>query len=295
VRVYVLGAGKVGTALSRALGAAGIRVTLRAMRRGLPRRPIDADLLVLAVRDPALPELASELAARSLVSRRTAVVHVAGALGPEVLAPLRGVAAGVAQAHPLLSFAATGKVPRFSGAHLLVQGDAVAVRRARELGRALAMVPRQWDAIDRASYHAAAGLVANGAAALAGVGAELLRVSGAPPEDAARALGPLLRSVADNVERLGLPAALTGPVRRGDVATVLRHLEAIERSLPHALPLYRASVAAQLPMARKLGDASSPALAELERRIRDGARARAPRRGKARRNSGSIAGRGRRS
>jgi predicted short-subunit dehydrogenase-like oxidoreductase (DUF2520 family) len=267
MKFYVIGAGKVGNALTRALRGERQTVTLRASRAGLPARTIVADLLVLAVRDGAVGPLASELAARSLVSRRTAVVHVAGALGPEALAPLREGSAGVAQAHPMVSFASRRMVPQLSGAHLLVAGDAEAVRRARRLARVLGMVAREWPAVDRTRYHAAAGLVANGAAALADAGARLLVLAGCPERDAASVLGPLLRSVAENVQKLGLPDALTGPVRRGDASTVLRHVASIEGAVPEILPLYRASVAAQLPMAAELGDASESALRDLARRV----------------------------
>lgn len=71
-------------------------------------------------------------------------------------------------------------------------------------------------------------------------------------------LGPLLRSVAENVERLGFPAALTGPVRRGDAAAIEKQLDLLRDRLPDALPLYVASGLAQLPIARRIGD-SAPA------------------------------------
>jgi len=105
MRVTVIGAGKVGAALAREIRAHGGRVTLRAARDGLPRRAIGGDLLVLAVRDRDLAPLAASLAEARLVSPRTAVVHVAGALGPAPLAALRPVSAGVAQMHPMISFA----------------------------------------------------------------------------------------------------------------------------------------------------------------------------------------------
>jgi predicted short-subunit dehydrogenase-like oxidoreductase (DUF2520 family) len=290
MKIQVIGAGKVGTGLTVALRRVKQRVTLRSARGGLPTRMITADLLVLAARDDKLAELARELASRDLVSRRTAVLHVAGALGPEVLAPLRSGSAGVAQAHPMVSFASKRVLPRLSGAHLLVAGDAVAVRRARELALHLGMVARRWPEVDRTSYHAAAGLVANGAAALAGAGARLLELAGCPARDSAHVLGPLLRSVAENVERLGLPAALTGPVRRGDAETVLRHIARIQRGAPELLPLYRASVAAQLPMAQALGDASERALQDLARRVGVGGAREGPKR----RRRSSIAGSARR-
>jgi predicted short-subunit dehydrogenase-like oxidoreductase (DUF2520 family) len=99
--------------------------------------------------------------------------------------------------------------------------------------------------------------VANGAAALAAAGVELLGAAGVDPATAAAMLGPLLRSVADNLERLGMPGALTGPVRRGDATGVARHHETILRLRPAIAPLYREMVAAQVPLARALGDAPS--------------------------------------
>src|SRR5262249_37369285 len=161
------------------------------------------------------------------VSARTAVVHVAGALGPEALEALRGQCAGVGQAHPLLSFASPRTAPELTGAHLLVSGDPVARARARALAVRLGMTARAWAEPDPGAYHAAGGRLANGSAAPASVASRLLEGAGCPERDAGRVLGPLLRSVADNIERLGLPHALTGPIRRGDAATIQQHLAAV--------------------------------------------------------------------
>jgi predicted short-subunit dehydrogenase-like oxidoreductase (DUF2520 family) len=73
-------------------------------------------------------------------------------------------------------------------------------------------------------------------------------------------LGPLLRSVAENVEALGLPEALTGPVRRGDADALRRHLATLRAKLPSAVPLYLAAARAQLPLAAAIGDARPEAL-----------------------------------
>lgn len=268
MKIWILGAGKVGRALQRALQGSSHRVTLRALRRGAPARPPAADLVILAVRDSQLAPLVAELAERRALASRAAVVHVAGALGPEVLAPLRDTCAGVGQAHPLVSFASSRALPTLRGAHLLVAGDAAAVRRARTLARALGMKAREWPKLDRASYHAAACLVAGGAATLVASGVRLLEVAGAPPADAARALGPLLRSVAENVERLGSSEALTGPVRRGDALTVSAHLACVVERAPELVPLYLAVAAAELPLARTLGEAGAESLDEIESALR---------------------------
>jgi len=268
MRVYILGAGKVGRSLARAVRAAGWPVQLRPARRGPPRRPIAADLLVLAVRDRDLAPLAAKLAGERLVGRSTACVHVAGALGPEALAPLRAVSAGVAQMHPMISFASPSFSPTLARGNVRVRGDAAAVRRARTLVLLLGMTPRELPGLDTVGYHAAAGLLANGAAALAAVSAELLVRSGVPRAVAPRLLGPLLRSVADNVEKLGLPEALTGPVRRGDAAGVAKHLTLLGELLPDAVPLYRAAALAQLPLARALSDAPATSFDAIDALLR---------------------------
>jgi predicted short-subunit dehydrogenase-like oxidoreductase (DUF2520 family) len=268
MKVLVIGRSKVGRTLAAELGRRRHDVTLVPARRFTPRRPIAADLVVIASRDGDVAALAATLAKSGRVERGTAVVHVAGALGPEVLAPLRGRCAGVAQAHPLLSFASPARSPTLDGALLLVRGDRAAVSRARALARALGMTARTWPHVDPTLYHAAAALLANGAAALAAGATTLLERAGAPRREAVRALGPLLRSVAENVAELGLPGALTGPVRRGDVATVARHRDAVATAAPEVLPLYLASAAAQLDLSRALGDAPEASLDAIARVLR---------------------------
>jgi predicted short-subunit dehydrogenase-like oxidoreductase (DUF2520 family) len=263
--VFILGAGKVGTSLARSLRARGAKVILRAARAGVPKRAIAADLIVLAVRDGQLEPLAKSLAAAAVVGRRTAVVHCAGALGPEPLGALRGMSAGVAQMHPMISFASPGSVPSLARGQVNIDGDPSAVRMGRRVAKLLGMTPRTIAGLDKVAYHAAAGLVANGAAALAAAGVRLLEGAGVDRATAAKMLGPLLRSVADNVEELGLPGALTGPVRRGDAAAVGRHLEVIRTRALELAPLYLELVRAQLPMARAIGDAAPAAFDAIER------------------------------
>jgi predicted short-subunit dehydrogenase-like oxidoreductase (DUF2520 family) len=272
VRVFIFGSGKVGRGLAEALGGAGWPVELRAARDGLPATRVTSPLLVLALRDSRLGPTAEELARRRLVGAQTACVHVAGALGPEILAPLRQVCAGVAQMHPMISFADPDAPPTLERGTLHVSGDPVAVRRAYAVAKALGMTARTIDGLDRVGYHAAAALLANGGAALAGIAARLLVRSGVAEADAPRLLGPLLRSVADNVERLGMPAALTGPVRRGDAAAVRQQVELLRRKAPDAVSFFLAAGRAQIPFVRALAevpvemvDAIEAVLAEAEK------------------------------
>jgi predicted short-subunit dehydrogenase-like oxidoreductase (DUF2520 family) len=257
-RVFVFGAGKVGAGLTRAMRAVGLDVTLRPQRRGLPKRPIDADLVVLAIRDRDLASTAEAIAQDRLLKlgarKVVAVVHCAGALGPSVLAALRAPGVAVAQMHPMISFATPAFTPSLARGQLHVDGDPAAMRLARALGKRLGMTPRTIAELDHVAYHAAAGLVANGAAALVAAGIDLLERAGVEREQGAAMMGPLLRSVAENVDHLGMPAALTGPVRRGDAVGIERHLATLTTLAPDLVPLYLAAARVQLPLARVLGE-----------------------------------------
>lgn len=262
--VTILGSGKVGRALAGALRRSGHRVRLRGARAGIPRR-IGDPLVIVAVRDPDVMRVAERLA-RGAVREDAVVMHVSGALGPEALGPLSDRVAGIGVAHPFLSFASARHPPRLAGALLLVAGNAAARRAGRALAAALGMRARTWT-VDPVLYHAAAVVLANGAAALAGAARDLLVRAGVPRRETSAVLAPLLASVAENVGKLGLPGALTGPVRRGDVATVERHLERIRRKIPTVGVLYRASARAQLPMAAALGEAEPRGLRRIERLV----------------------------
>jgi predicted short-subunit dehydrogenase-like oxidoreductase (DUF2520 family) len=265
MKVLVFGAGKVGRAIAKKLREHGDAVTLVPARKGVPTRPIDADIIILSIRDRQLGPVAADLAVSGVVKKSAVVVHNAGSLSAEALSALRGACAGVAQMHPMISFASTTFFPTLTRGHCHVKGDPRAEKRARQLAKHLGMTPRTFAKLDTVGYHAAAGLVANGAAALAAIGAELLVVSGVPRADAPKMLGPLLRSVAENVEALGFPDALTGPVRRGDAGAIERQIALLGERLEDALPLFIASAWAQLPLARAIGDAPPEAFDAMER------------------------------
>ncbi|HVH48198.1 MAG TPA: DUF2520 domain-containing protein [Labilithrix sp.] len=276
MKVFILGAGKVGRALAAALRKQGISVTLRPARKGVPTARIDASIIILALRERQLGPVAADLATSGVVPRNAVVVHNAGALPAEALDSLRGVCAGIAQMHPMISFASLKSFPTLTRGNVHVKGEPIAEQRARALAKKLGMTPRTFQKLDTVGYHAAAGLVANGAAALAAIGVELLAVSGVPRAEAPKMLGPLLRSVAENVEHLGFPEALTGPVRRGDAGAIEKQLALLADRLPEALPLFIASGLAQLPIAQRIGDAPKAQFAEV-REVLDRAQRRAVR------------------
>jgi predicted short-subunit dehydrogenase-like oxidoreductase (DUF2520 family) len=95
-----------------------------------------------------------------------------------------------------------------------------------------------------------------------------LVTAGVAADEAPRLVGPLLRTVGENVTRLGLPEALSGPVRRGDAATLRRHLRRLRQRTPDLVPLYVELARAQLGMARALGEGSSQGYDEVEALLR---------------------------
>ncbi|MBL9024138.1 MAG: DUF2520 domain-containing protein [Myxococcales bacterium] len=270
-RLVVVGRGKVGRALAAAARARRLRVVSHAAR-ALPELIGPCDLVVLASRDPDLPRLVPLVAAA--LRAPTAVVHCSGALSAEVLGALRSGGHAVGAMHPLASFATARQPPALEGVALVVSGDAPARRMARRLGRKLGMCCFEPARLDPAAYHAAAAIVANGSAALAAAAEALLTRAGFDPSVHGRLLGPLLGSVGENITRLGPRAALSGPVRRGDVATIERHLAVVGPSGSGAgstnlSSLYRALALAQLPVAEAMGEAPEGALARIRALVED--------------------------
>jgi predicted short-subunit dehydrogenase-like oxidoreductase (DUF2520 family) len=266
--VFVWGAGKVGRALARALKNGGVPVTVRAARRGLPSK-LAADVVLVTVRDGDIAARAGQLADSGLLDgRRAVVLHCAGARAPDELAALRSAHVAVGQLHPLLSFADPRRPPTLQGGAALVAGDARAVVAARRLAKRMGMRPFEAPGLDPALYHAAAALLANGAAALAADAGLVLARAGVAEEKVPEVLAPLLASVADNVAHLGMAEALTGPIRRGDVTTVRAHLERLAAHVPEVLALYRAVARAQLRLAADIGEATAAELDAIERQLR---------------------------
>jgi predicted short-subunit dehydrogenase-like oxidoreductase (DUF2520 family) len=223
LKVCVLGRGKVGTALAREFGRAGL--TTAQLRGRAPWRPLPpAQVYLLAIPEVALAPVAAALGPQ--LPKPAVVLHCAGSRSHEELAALRDYGAAIGVLHPLVSFADRKRPPPLAGATFVFQGDARAHRDARKLVRALGAHLLKAEAVGPA-YHAAAALVANAGVALAWSGLHILSSLGFPEQQATQALAGLLASVAHNIRHVGLPGALTGPVVRGDARTVDGHLKAL--------------------------------------------------------------------
>jgi predicted short-subunit dehydrogenase-like oxidoreductase (DUF2520 family) len=188
-----------------------------------------ADVILLTTPDGALAGVAKALArAGGSKCRGKIVLHTSGALDRSVLAPLARRGAATGSLHPMQTFSGRG-VPELRNVIFAVEGDRRAQRAAQRIARALGGVPVAIDGRSKHAYHAAGALVAGHALALVEAAAQMLIEIGFTRRRALQTLLPLIRQMLDNLERLGPQAAWTGPIARGDYATVAEHRKALRR------------------------------------------------------------------
>ncbi|GLZ40355.1 oxidoreductase [Actinokineospora sp. NBRC 105648] len=256
-----MSAGRVGAVLGAALDRAGHTVTatsavsresLRRAEELLPDAAVlppdevakNADLVLLALPDDALAGMVRGLVAAGAIRPGQIVVHTSGAHGVDVLGPVTDHGALGLALHPVMTF--TGRpedlqrIVACSFGVTAADGDEVAWNVAEALVVEMGAEPVRVPEAARPLYHTALAHGANHLVTLVGECADLLRQSGiGTPE---RLLGPLLSAALDNALRHG-DRALTGPVARGDVGTVRKHVTVLTEHAPHMLPAYRALAA----------------------------------------------------
>jgi predicted short-subunit dehydrogenase-like oxidoreductase (DUF2520 family) len=262
--VAILGAGRTGTALAREFVAADIDVcglwnrSPRARPQGLegilwsagvpspPPAVVDrADVILLAVLDSAIAEVAADLVLRP----GTIVLHLSGSRGIEALDCLpEGAVPGCY--HPLQSFAPQTDpalvVPPYC---LAIEGPPAALSAARALAEATGHPAVTLRPGGKAAYHAAAVLASNCLVALEAAATRVMGLAGAPEEERWTLLWPLVVGTLANLKSGEFAAAITGPVPRGDAATVERNLAAIGDD-EAAAELYRVLGRATLDLVR---------------------------------------------
>jgi predicted short-subunit dehydrogenase-like oxidoreductase (DUF2520 family) len=185
-------------------------------------------IVFLAVPDQAIEEVAAKIG-RLKPSRRLSIVHLSGALGLGALDALGGNPIG--SFHPLQSFPTPRDPAAFRGITVAVDASTPALlRRLRVLARAIGAKPQTVEDSKRALYHAAAVFASNYVDVMLAKAVELLREAGWSEREAIDGLVPLAQGTLINVGDRGPVTALTGPVRRGDVVTVQRHLAALPKA-----------------------------------------------------------------
>jgi predicted short-subunit dehydrogenase-like oxidoreductase (DUF2520 family) len=255
--LLILGRGRVGSSLSIAFESAGLTQTLRPARdvTGLAADLRSAGIVFLAVPDSAVGATAESVADALEDGHAPAVVHLSGALGLDLLVAAATCGCPTGSLHPFQPFATVRPPDCFVGTTIGIEAsDAELTARLTALAEAIGALPRHVPDEQRALYHAAAVVASASIVALAAQASDLLSQLGWPQEAAIDALIPLMQGAVDNLADQGLPGALTGPWRRGDVGTVARHvtaLEAIER--PLTLDAYRTLGDQAVDLARGLG------------------------------------------
>jgi predicted short-subunit dehydrogenase-like oxidoreductase (DUF2520 family) len=227
----IVGAGRLGTALAAALTDAGVSVE-GPLGRGADGG--DAGVVLLCVPDQEIGHTAAAIRPGALVG------HCSGALGLEALGDREGFSL-----HPLMTV--TGQGADFAGAGAAVDGTTEgAVATASALAEAVGLRPIRIAPEDRAAYHAAASIASNFLVTLQAAAERLAATAGADRD----VFVPLVRATVENWAALGPERALTGPVARGDEATVARQRAAVEERVPELLALFDALVEATRELAK---------------------------------------------
>jgi predicted short-subunit dehydrogenase-like oxidoreductase (DUF2520 family) len=282
--VFIMGAGVVGTALAARLvraaipviGLHGRQVELTDAARAIsgvvtstgdiPDVISESDIIIISVRDERIGEIAGRLVTEKRLRPQQVVLHTSGANAAEtVLGLARPHVRAVGTLHPLVSFAdARVAVEQMREVAFGIEGDEPARAYAKRLVRAMGAHGVFLEGANLPLYHAGAVLASNYVVALADMAQRLLVTAGVPPAEALPMLIPLLSSVVQNLAQVGLPGALTGPVQRGDVSSVERHLQVLEARAPELLELYRLVGRDVLRLAREKSNLDPDTVKRLE-------------------------------
>lgn len=289
MKIAIVGAGVIGTSLGLLLQRAGhqlVAVCGRTKRHAQAAAAtlggvevlgdpglaaLGADAVLLAVPDRAIEPVAAQVVAGGALRRGAVVAHLAGGVSSEALAAVRAVGAHAGTLHPLQTFASVDTAVRLlPETWFFVEGDPPAVDVLRALVVSLGARCVQIDPARKALYHAGAVAASNFVVTLVDYAVRLLTQAGVAPAEALPALLPLLKGTLANLEAVGLPQALTGPIARGDVATVEGHLAALAGAPGDLLRLYRELARKNVELAEAKGSLSPAQADRLRHLLRDG-------------------------
>lgn len=286
--IALIGPGRAGTSITRALSTAGWAVTavagskpgspsaaefadeIRATHVATPGEAARlADVVLMAVPDGAIEGVASHLAAEAGTGAIRAAYfgHLSGAAGSSILSELSAAGKSVFGFHPVLPLASCQVNPSvFEGAPVAISGDRDGIELARAMAESIGATPVEISDEDRVLYHAACVLASNALVALEAIAFEVAKAAGI--SDPASVLLPLVKATVSNLEGHAPEEALTGPVARGDLATVESHLEELDRVSAAASEVYRVLSAEAADLAAGLDESTRLALiAALARRV----------------------------
>jgi predicted short-subunit dehydrogenase-like oxidoreductase (DUF2520 family) len=268
--ISIVGPGNLGSALAIELYRAGYRIDAivrrsttkitrpKALARrvkaevvAIGERALESDIVWLTVPDDAIAEVARQLA-KSQAWNGKIVLHSSGAVTSEELAALKKKGATVASAHPLMSFV-RGRTPSWQEVAFAIEGDVPAMRTAFDIAQDLGGKPFKIQKENKALYHAFGAFASPLVIALMSSMEQVAEAAGIPPNKIKKTMLPLLRQTWGNYLVQDAPRAFSGPLVRGDVQTVRKHLAELKR-VPAARDVYVALARAaieRLPVKNK--------------------------------------------
>jgi len=279
LKLGFIGAGTVGTALAARLAGRGYPVVAvsslsRASARKLAQaaggcRVFDSsqavadnsELVFITTPDDAIVSVVSEVNWRPGQS----VVHCSGADSTDILQPAKEAGAKVGAFHPLQTFASPRQaMENIPGSTFALEAEEPLLSTLKDMAAAL---DGQWvelKAKDKVLYHAAAVLACNYMVTLTKLATDLWQTFDVPQEKATKALVPLLRGTLHNIETIGIPNCLTGPIARGDIGTINKHLDALKATAPDLVSTYRELGRQTIPIALAKGKIDQSQAKELQ-------------------------------
>lgn len=255
-KIVILGMGKVGTAVGYLLRSAGYEIvgvadsSVASAKKGaeytggkvligLVDAASQADTVFITTGDDAIASVCVEISERGGVAAGNKVVHVSGAGGLDLLKSARMAGAHVAAIHPIQSFAdVEGAIENIPGSAFGITSDKEIEDWAVQIVRDLGGTPFFVSDADRPLYHAAACMASNYLVTLINMVERLYESIGFNSEDALKSFWPLVKGTIKNIETRGTVQSLTGPISRGDIETVKKHIRALRDSLPEFLDMY---------------------------------------------------------
>lgn len=268
LKIGFIGAGTVGSVLALQLAKKGYHITSVSSRSHVSAERLakaihgckaehvnqavadSTDLVFITTPDDVIGTIAAETKWHPGQS----VVHCSGADSTSILEPARKSGAAVGGFHPLQTFAGVQQaMENIPGSTFAIEAEEPLSSVLKEIASALDSHSIELKAEDKAVYHASAVMASNYMVTLVKMAVDLWETMGISKEEATRALLPLLRGTINNIETIGLPGCLTGPIARGDAGTIKKHLESLEKAAPELLPAYREMARQTIPVALAKG------------------------------------------
>jgi predicted short-subunit dehydrogenase-like oxidoreductase (DUF2520 family) len=283
LKIGFIGAGTTGTALAVRLAQHGYPVTavtsrsltsaekLAAMISGCKvysraQEVADiAQLIFITTPDDTISGVAADVQWHNGQN----VVHCSGAHSVDILEPAKLLGANTGCFHPLQTFASVDQaIDNIPGSTFAIEAKEPLASVLKEMATALEGAWVILKAGDKVLYHTAAVIACNYLVTLVKLATDLWQTFEVPPAQATKALMPLLRGTLSNIENVGLPNCLTGPIARGDLGTISRHLESLSKQAPSLLGIYKELGRQTVPIALAKGKIDSQRAEELNTLLR---------------------------